>query len=325
MHEGLEALLTIVFFASVAAFLVGMCFPGVVRKRKSILKYSALLGVGSIVAGALALPDGDAPHRAETNRDLHATIAVVEIPAEAEVPLKAPIAVGIQQPMEKSVPEKPIEASTPVAIAVVANESSPTPVANEPVDAAVVSSNEGHRIPRVKRSVVVHLSREIGYTELVALGKSIRDQDPAYERVFIEYYLPGMREGAGAWGVTHWTPDLEVRIFGNVQRFDSMTEAEARAAFASEQMEKPGVAELLEEPDFLARYEAGRAAVACELYKGTDALYAYPRNLTGSKQDAWNGASIVLDDRYQQAEDGGQDFDCAVVSKYVEKGWLEKR
>lgn len=79
-------------------------------------------------------------------------------------------------------------------------------------DAAVISTTEGHNIRGIKRSVVVRLSREISYIDLVALGKSIRDKDSNYERIFIEYYQPGMRENAGAWAVTHWTPNLEARI-----------------------------------------------------------------------------------------------------------------
>ncbi len=84
-------------------------------------------------------------------------------------------------------------------------------------DAAVISTTEGHNIRRIKRSVTVRLSREISYSELVALGKSIRDQDSNYERVFIEYLLPGMRENAGAWAITHWTPNLEAKILGRDQ------------------------------------------------------------------------------------------------------------
>lgn len=193
------------------------------------------------------------------------------------------------------------------------------------VEAVVISQRVWDRIPGVKRSVIVHLSAEMPEDSLVALGKRIRAQDPGYERTFIEYYLPGMKEGSGAWAVTHWTPEPEVRILGNVQRFDQMTEAEARAAHAAEQLAVPGVVALLEQPDFQARYEAGWAAVSCSGYKGTDALYGDFRNLAGSERAAWNGATIVLDDKYQAAEEAGEDFDCSVVGKYLEKGWLVKR
>lgn len=191
-------------------------------------------------------------------------------------------------------------------------------------DAAVISTTEGHNIRRIKRSVVVRLSRELQYNDLVALGKSIRDQDSNYERVFIEYYLPGMREGAGAWAVTHWTPNLEARILGNMQRFDHLSEADARKAQVEEYLQEPGVAELLNNADFMERELAGWAAVSCKGFKGTDALYGPFRATTGRKGEIWAAASHVAMERFEQAERDGKPFDCSVVGKFLEKGWLVK-
>jgi hypothetical protein len=84
-------------------------------------------------------------------------------------------------------------------------------------ESAIISTVEGHNIPSIKRSVVVRLSREISHDDLVDIGTRIRERDKNYERVFIEYYLPEMREGAGAWAVTHWNPKLDARILGREQ------------------------------------------------------------------------------------------------------------
>ena len=35
-----------------------------------------------------------------------------------------------------------------------------------------------------------------------------------YDRTFIEYYLPGMVDGCGAWATTHFTPRMEVVVLG---------------------------------------------------------------------------------------------------------------
>ena len=48
-----------------------------------------------------------------------------------------------------------------------------------------------------------------------------------YERTFIEYYLPNMVHGCGAWATTHFTPRLEVSILG-------FTAEEQRAAGCDE-------------------------------------------------------------------------------------------
>lgn len=196
--------------------------------------------------------------------------------------------------------------------------------ANSSPDAAVISTTEGHNIRRIKRFVVVRLSREISYGDLVALGKSIRDQDSNYERIFIEYYQPGMRVNAGAWAVTHWTPNLEARILGNMQRFDHLSEADARKAQVEEYLQEPGVAELLNNADFMERELAGWAAVSCKGFKGTDALYGPFRVTTGDKRGVWSSASYVATERFEQAERDGKPFDCSVVSKFLEKGWLVK-
>lgn len=221
------------------------------------------------------------------------------------------VGVGVTAP-EPTPEEKAVQAAAAKAQAT----SSP--------DAAVISTSEGHNIRRIKRSVVVRLSREISYSDLVALGKSIRDQDSNYERVFIEYYLPGMRENAGAWAITHWTPNLEARILGNVQRFDHLSEADARKAQVEEYLQEPDVAELLNNADFMERELAGWAAVSCKGVKGTDALYGPFRATTGRKGEIWAAASHVAMERFEQAERDGKPFDCSVVGKFLEKGWLVK-
>lgn len=108
-------------------------------------------------------------------------------------------------------------------------------------ESAVISTVEGHNIPRIKRSVVVRLSREISRDDLVALGTQIRDRDSSYERVFIEYYLPGMRENAGAWAVTHWAPKLDARILGREQVPSPVTAVAPRDAASGQKTASPTV------------------------------------------------------------------------------------
>lgn len=35
-----------------------------------------------------------------------------------------------------------------------------------------------------------------------------------FERMFVGYFLPGMKLNAGAWATTHFSPDLDVQVLG---------------------------------------------------------------------------------------------------------------
>jgi len=70
-------------------------------------------------------------------------------------------------------------------------------------------------LPGIKRSLDVRLNKKVSEQTLCAIALKLKAQDSrAYERTFIEYYLPGMPVGAGAWATTHFNPNLEVRILG---------------------------------------------------------------------------------------------------------------
>ena len=65
-----------------------------------------------------------------------------------------------------------------------------------------------------KRSVDVRLTKRIAKDELESLGQAIRLLSPHRDRLFITYYLPGQTVGSGAWGSTHFTPKLDMKIHG---------------------------------------------------------------------------------------------------------------
>jgi hypothetical protein len=76
----------------------------------------------------------------------------------------------------------------------------------------IISSNV---TPGIKRSLDVRLSRKVEEDVLRAIAINLEKADPRrYERTFIVYYLPEMEVGGGGWATTHFTPDLEVRIYG---------------------------------------------------------------------------------------------------------------
>lgn len=73
---------------------------------------------------------------------------------------------------------------------------------------------EQDRLGQIKRSILVELDQEVSMAELEVIGRMLQEQEPGFERTFIEYLLPGMQAGSGAWATTHFDPDLKVVLSG---------------------------------------------------------------------------------------------------------------
>ncbi len=66
-------------------------------------------------------------------------------------------------------------------------------------------------IPSIKASIDVRLNREFKKTSIEKLARKFkRDLKEDYDRIFICYYLPGMKVGSGAWATSHFDPNLEI-------------------------------------------------------------------------------------------------------------------
>lgn len=67
----------------------------------------------------------------------------------------------------------------------------------------------------VKGSIVIRLEKKVTKDLLHKLALNLKEAQPRkYVRLFIEYYLPGMTPGSGAWATSHFNPNLEIRILG---------------------------------------------------------------------------------------------------------------
>lgn len=69
-------------------------------------------------------------------------------------------------------------------------------------------------IPDVKLSIDVFINGRVEEDVLKAIAEKLykNHKGHTYERVFIGYYLPGMKVDSGYWATTHYNPDLEVRV-----------------------------------------------------------------------------------------------------------------
>ncbi|MBI1262167.1 MAG: hypothetical protein GC184_10620 [Rhizobiales bacterium] len=78
----------------------------------------------------------------------------------------------------------------------------------------VLSVVEAKPLGYSNRSLIVRMKNEVEEPTLTSIATHLQNDEPQYERTFIEYYLPDMTEGSGAWATTNFTPDLKVQILG---------------------------------------------------------------------------------------------------------------
>lgn len=65
-----------------------------------------------------------------------------------------------------------------------------------------------------KCNINIELKEKISKEKLTLIANNLRETRTTYDKVWIFYYLPGMKVGAGAWATTHFTPNLQVEILG---------------------------------------------------------------------------------------------------------------
>jgi hypothetical protein len=74
---------------------------------------------------------------------------------------------------------------------------------------------EKNDLGTVKGTIIIGLEKKVAKDFLHKMALNLKEsQSKKYDRLFIEYYLPGMKPGSGAWATSHFNPNLEVRILG---------------------------------------------------------------------------------------------------------------
>ena len=71
------------------------------------------------------------------------------------------------------------------------------------------------RVGSIKCSLDVRINKKIDKNTLTEIAHELRNREnKKYDKIFICYYLPGMKIGSGAWATTHFNPDLKVEVIG---------------------------------------------------------------------------------------------------------------
>jgi len=67
----------------------------------------------------------------------------------------------------------------------------------------------------IKTSIDVRLKSEVDEQTITQIAKELeKERRGKYKRIFINYYLEGMKVGEGAYALSHFNPNLEVQILG---------------------------------------------------------------------------------------------------------------
>ena len=71
------------------------------------------------------------------------------------------------------------------------------------------------KFTNIKTMIDVRLKSEVDRETLTKIAFELKnDGRRNYQSIFINYYLPEMEVGKGAWALSHFNPDLEVSILG---------------------------------------------------------------------------------------------------------------
>ena len=70
-------------------------------------------------------------------------------------------------------------------------------------------------LSNIKTMIDIRLESEINESDITKIANELKkDGREKYQRIFINYWLPDMEVGSGAWAFSHFNPNLEVEILG---------------------------------------------------------------------------------------------------------------
>ncbi|MBW6483578.1 MAG: hypothetical protein K0B10_11035 [Vicingaceae bacterium] len=98
-----------------------------------------------------------------------------------------------------------------------------------PSDVKISVINEVRNDSLDKVNVDVRLNKKVTTEVLKLVGEKLKNDLNVnqYSKIWMFYYLPDMKVGSGAWGTTHFTPELEVKILGATESQSNEMEAMA--------------------------------------------------------------------------------------------------
>lgn len=85
-----------------------------------------------------------------------------------------------------------------------------------------------------KNQFYVEISNKITEGQIATLAKKLFESKPLQRRFYIFYYLPGMSINNSAWAISHFDPELEIKIIGSTVTEDEQLLEKAKEAIDGE-------------------------------------------------------------------------------------------
>jgi hypothetical protein len=147
------------------------------------------------------------------------------------MPTIAIVALALLSLLAGSLIEPPAAKAAARGRSVAANSSEPPPAA-----AVKAADKATHRVvsedisvENGRRYVAVVMSRRIMETEIERIADAVRAKEKmAFDKTIVNFYLPGMKLGQGAWAIASYNPARKIQIVG--LRLDEEETAAAEAA-----------------------------------------------------------------------------------------------
>src|SRR5690606_26529114 len=65
-----------------------------------------------------------------------------------------------------------------------------------------------------KNQLLVQIPQKLTVGQIATLAEELYNSKPKMKRFYIGYLLPDMKEGAGAWAISNFEPDIKIEILG---------------------------------------------------------------------------------------------------------------
>lgn len=72
-----------------------------------------------------------------------------------------------------------------------------------------------------KNELTIEINKKISVEQIATLADKLFSSKPKQRRFYIFLMLPGMKDDAGAWAISHFDPELDIQIVGSSAQQDS--------------------------------------------------------------------------------------------------------
>ena len=74
-----------------------------------------------------------------------------------------------------------------------------------------------------KNQLTIEISEKISIKQIASLAQDLYSTKTKQRRFYMFYLLPNMKKGSGAWAISHFNPDLKIKIIGSTKQEEELS------------------------------------------------------------------------------------------------------